>query len=191
MVFLWNEGYRPPERVVSNVSGAGTLLGSLLCPTAVSLSLPATALVAGPDAGKRQYLRRGAVYLASGAVILIALLAGSAADVPELVPLPLLLTLAGLAAVGVLANALGEITRGPLLLGPLFAFAIALSEISLFGFGPFFWALAIGTGISFLLERDALWELRSSKRRIFPARLALPAGVLRLATDFLIGVCAR
>jgi predicted benzoate:H+ symporter BenE len=94
-------------------------------------------------------------------VVLVALLAGVAAEIPEIIPLPLLLTLAGLAAVGVLANALREITRGPLLLGPLFAFAIALSEISLFGFGPFFWALAIGTGISFLLERDELQELRS------------------------------
>lgn len=161
MVFLQNEGYRPPERLINNVSGVGTLLGSLLGPTAVSLSLPVTALVAGPDAGEHLYRQR-AVYLASGAVVLVALLAGIAADIPEIVPLPLLLTLAGLAAVGVLASALVEITRGPLLLGPLFAFAIALSEISLFGFGPFFWALVIGSSISFLLEGDKLQDLRSA-----------------------------
>ena len=160
MVFLQNEGYRPPERLINNVSGVGTLLGSLLGPTAVSLSLPVTALVAGPDAGEHLYRQR-AVYLSSGAVVLVALLAGIAADIPEIVPLSLLLTLAGLAAVGVLANALLEITRGPLLLGPLFAFAIALSEISLFGFGPFFWALVIGSSVSFLLEGDKLQELRS------------------------------
>lgn len=161
IVFLQNQGYRPPERLINNVSGVGTLLGSLLGPTAVSLSLPVTALVAGPDAGEHLYRQR-AVYLASGAVVLVALLAGIAADIPEIVPLPLLLTLAGLAAVGVLANALVEITRGPLLLGPLFAFAIALSEISLFGFGAFFWALVIGSSISFLLEGDKLQELRSA-----------------------------
>lgn len=116
--------------------------------------------MAGPDAGEHQFRQR-AVYLASGAVVLVALLAGIAADIPKIVPLPLLLTLAGLAAVSVLANALQEITRGPLLLDPLFAFAIALSDISLFGFGPFFWALVIGSSISFLLERDKLQELRS------------------------------
>lgn len=160
MVFLQNQDYHPPERLIDNMSGVGTLLGSLLGPTAVSLSLPATALVAGPDAGEHK-LRHRAAYLASGAVILVALLAGIAADIPKIVPLSLLLALAGLAAVGVLAHALQEITRGPLLLGPLFAFAIALSEISLFGFGPFFWALVIGTGISLLLERDELQELRS------------------------------
>jgi benzoate membrane transport protein len=37
-----------------------------------------------------------------------------------------LLALAGSAMIGVLSNALQQITRGPLLLGPLFAFAIAL-----------------------------------------------------------------
>ncbi len=160
-VFLRNHGYHPPERVIDNVSGAGTLLGSLLGPTAVSLSLPVTALVAGPDAGEHRFRHR-AVYLASGPVLLIALLAGIAADLPEIIPLPLLLALAGLAVVDLLADALRQITQGPLVLGPLFAFAIALSEISILGFGPFFWALVIGTAISLLLERDGLQMLRSS-----------------------------
>lgn len=161
LVSLRNHGYHPPERVIENVSGVSTLLGSLLGPTAVSLSLPVTALVAGPGAGEHQFRHR-AVYLASGPVLLIALLAGIAADLPEIVPLPLLLALAGLAVVDLLADALRQITQGPLVLGPLFAFAISLSEISILGFGPFFWALVIGTGISLLLERDELQMLRSS-----------------------------
>ena len=122
--------------------------------------LPATALVAGAEAGEHQ-LRHRAVYLASGPMLLIAVLAGIAADVPAIIPLPLLLTLAGLAVVDLLASALQQITRGPVLLGPLVAFAIALSEISILGFGPFFWALVIGMGISLLLERDGLRMLRS------------------------------
>jgi benzoate membrane transport protein len=161
MVFLRNQEYHPPERLIDTVSGVGTLVGSLLGPTAVSLSLPATAIAAGADAGEHQ-LRHRSVYLASGAVVLIGLLAGIAAELPEIIPLELLLALAGLAVIGVLANALQQITQGPLLLGPLFAFAIALSEISILGFGPFFWALVIGTGISLLLERDKLQTLRSS-----------------------------
>jgi benzoate membrane transport protein len=160
MVFLREHCYRPPERVVNNVSGVGTLLGSLLGPTAASLSLPVTALVAGPEAGEHR-LRHRAVYLASGPVLLIALLAGIAADLPEIIPLPLLLALAGLAVVDLLAGALRQITQGPLLLGPLFAFAVALSDVSFLGFGPFFWALVIGTGVSLLLERDGLKTLRS------------------------------
>jgi benzoate membrane transport protein len=160
VVFLRNQEYHPPERMIDTVGGVGTLVGSLLGPTAVSLSLPATALVSGPEAGEHE-LRHRSVYLASGALVLIGVLAGIAADLPEIIPLPLLLALAGLAVVSVLANALQQIAQGPLLLGPLFAFAIALSKISLLGFGPFFWALVIGTGISVLFERDELQMLRS------------------------------
>ena len=160
VVFLRNQDYHPPVSLINSISGVGTLVGSLLGPTGVSLSLPATALVAGPDAGEHQ-LRHRSVYLASAAVVVIGLLAGIAAELPEIIPLRLLLALAGLAVIGVLANALQQIIRGPLLLGPLFAFAIALSEISLLGFGPFFWALVIGMGISLLLERDGLRRLRS------------------------------
>jgi benzoate membrane transport protein len=163
-VFLRSQGYQPPERVLNAVSGIGTLLGSLLGPTGISLSLPATALVAGPDAGEQQ-IRHWSVYISASAVVLIALLAGIAADLPAIVPLLLLLALAGLATVGVLANALQQITRGPLLLGPLFALVIALSDMSLLGFGPFFWSLVAGTGISLLLERDAWQAMRTGGSR--------------------------
>jgi benzoate membrane transport protein len=158
VVFLRDQEYQPPERVIDAVSGVGTLVGSLLGPTAVSLS--ATALAAGPQAGEHR-LRHRSVYLANGALVLVGVLAGIAAELPEIIPLPLLLALAGLAVIGVLANALSQITKGPLLLGPLFAFAIALSKISILGFDSFFWALVVGTGISLVLERDEFQTLRS------------------------------
>jgi benzoate membrane transport protein len=75
-----------------------------------------------------------------------------------------MLTLAGLSVVNVLNSAIQRITKGPLLLGPLFAFAVAVSEISFLGFGPFFWSLVIGTGISLLLERDELIRLRKTEQ---------------------------
>jgi benzoate membrane transport protein len=68
-----------------------------------------------------------------------------------------------LALVGVLATALQGITRGPLLLGPMFAFAIALSKISVLGLGPFFWSLVLGTGVTLLLERDEWNQLRATE----------------------------
>ena len=66
MVFMKDQRYRPPERVVDIVSGSGTIFGSLLGPVAVSLSLPATSLVAGPEAGERQIRYRSAVLVAGG-----------------------------------------------------------------------------------------------------------------------------
>lgn len=151
MVFLRTQGYRPPEQAVSATSGVGTVLGSLLGPIGVSLSLPATALCAGPDAGD-QAVRHWSAYIAGTAGVLIALLAGLATDLAAVVPPSLLTAGVGLAVVGVLSNALQEVVRGPLLLGPMFAFGIALSGLTLLGLGPFFWALLIGLVVSRVLE---------------------------------------
>ena len=77
-----------------------------------------------------------------------------------LVPQALLLAMAGLALVGALVGALKEIAKGPLILGPIFAFAIALSDMTLLGLGPFFWSLVLGAAISLMLERDGWKRLR-------------------------------
>lgn len=69
------------------------------------------------------------------------------------IPTALLLALAGLALVEVLRNSLERIRKGSLLLGPLFTFAIAFSDISLLGFGSFFWALVICTVVSLARKR--------------------------------------
>jgi benzoate membrane transport protein len=159
--FLQSQEYDPPETTIDLVSGIGTMLGSFLGPTGVSLSLPATSLVAGPEAGEHE-IRHRSVYMVGGAALVVGLLAGIATGLLELVPPPLLATLAGLAVVDVLANALKRVTAGPLLLGPLFAFAIALSNISFLGFGNYFWSLVIGTGVSLLLEREELRAFRGS-----------------------------
>jgi benzoate membrane transport protein len=160
VIYLRNQGYEPSERTIDTISGVGTAIGSFLGPTAVSLALPLVSLAAGPEAGEFS-VRHRAAYVGASSLVLIGLLAVVAADLPALISMPLLLALAGLALVPVLASALQAITRGPLLLGPLFAFAIALSRISLFGFGPFFWSLVLGLLISLLLERKQLNALRT------------------------------
>lgn len=159
VVYLRNQGYEPPERAINVVGGLVSAAGSILGPTGISLSLPATALVAGPEAG-RHSLRHRTVYIIEAAAVIAALLAGIAAEIPNIVPASLLLTLAGLATIDVLVSSIQRVTRGPLVLGPVFAFVIALSDISFLGFGRSFWALVLGIGISLLLEGDKLRELR-------------------------------
>ncbi len=156
VVYLRSEDFEPPERTVTVVSGAGTIAGSLLGPMGVSLSLPSTALTAGPDAGEHHLRYLGAV-VGLGAAALIALLSGMAADLATVVARPLLVALVGVAVVDVLARALREITQGSLTLGPLFAFAIALTDVEVLRLGSFFWALAGGLLVSLLLERDG-WK---------------------------------
>lgn len=160
VIYMRSQGFRPPERVIDVVSGVGTMAGSFLGPNAMSLALPLVPLTAGPGAGDPS-VRYRSIYVAAGALLLIALLAGTAAQVAILVPPLIFFALAGLALVGILAAALQGITRGPLLLGPMFAFVIALSKMSLLGLGPFFWSLVLGTGVSLLLERDQWDRLRA------------------------------
>jgi benzoate membrane transport protein len=158
LVFLRSQNYTPPAHMLDYVSGIGTMAGSFLGPIGVSMSLPATALVAGPDAGRPEYRYRS-IALVSIVFLLLMLLVGFSADLIDLVPRQLLLGIAGMAVIGVLSLALQHITAGPLKMGPLFAFATALSDISLLGLGPAFWALVIGVLVCHLLERDELKEL--------------------------------
>ena len=156
VIYLRTQGFEAPERVINVVSGIGTVLGSSFGPIAMSLALPPLLLAAGPGAGDRS-IRYRSVYLPVATGLLIALFARTAADLSVLVPPVLLLAMAGLALLPALVAALREITTGPLILGPLFAFAIALSEMKLFGLGPFFWALVLGTAVSHLMERGG-WK---------------------------------
>lgn len=153
VVYLRAQDYEPPVRVISLVSGVGTLAGSIFGPIGVSLSLPATALTASPEAGDHD-VRHWAGYLAASIGVLIALMAGFAAELIEFIPGSLLTAIVGLAVLGILAQALQEITKGPLLLGPLVAFAVSVSDIQLLGLGRFFWALTLGIATSLLLERQ-------------------------------------
>jgi benzoate membrane transport protein len=161
VIYLRSQGYRPPERLLNVVSGAGTMLGSLFGPITIVLALPPVLLSAGPAAGDRS-IRYRSVYLPVVAGLLIAIFAGTAADLAVLVSPVLLLTMAGLALVPALTVALREITGGPLVLGPLFAFAIALSDMSVLGLGPFFWSLVVGTLISLLFEREGWSQLAAA-----------------------------
>jgi len=152
-VILRKNNYNPPDRAIDIVSGLGTFFASFLGPIAVSLSMPLTSLIAGPDAGE-QNKRHRTIYFIHGVALLIAFIAGAAAVIAELIPATLLMALAGLAMLGVFIHALQETIKGPLVLGPVFAFVISVSGLSLFGFGAYFWALVIGLGVSIFLEHE-------------------------------------
>jgi benzoate membrane transport protein len=159
IIYLRSEGYDPPERVMQLSTGIGTMVGSFFGAAPVSVGTLILPLVAGPEAGDRER-RQWAIYTTVAGFTAIALLAGIAAQLPDMIPTSLLLAIAGLGLLPVLGQVLGEVTRGPLRLGPLFAFVVASSRLSLWGFGPSFWALVIGVGVSLLLENDQLRALR-------------------------------
>ena len=158
--YVRGQGYLPPARALDIATGLGTMLGALVAPAPLSMGTLVAPLVAGPEAGERA-VRHWAAYAAAAGFALIALGGALAADLPAILPLALLLGIAGLALVGGLGQALGELVRGPLRLGPLFAFAVASSKLSLLGLGAPFWALVIGTMVSLLLEPGELRALRA------------------------------
>ncbi len=166
IVFLRSQGYEPPERTVSFISGVATMTGSFFGPMGMSLSLPSTALVAGPDAGTIDR-RHIAALVAAGSGVAIALFAGFASELIGFIPEALLDSVVGLAVLAIMGQALQEITKGPLMLGPLVAFVVSVSNIQLLSLGRFFWALVFGLAVSLLLERDAWKTLRqrSSEKR--------------------------
>lgn len=162
VVFLRSQDYDPPERGISIVSGIGTTVGSIFGPIGVSLSLPSAALAAGPDAGDHHFRYRAA-HIGAAVGLLVALAAGFATEFLEFIPGALLDAVVGLAVLGILARSLSEIRKGPLLLGPLVAFAVSVSEdLVLFGLGRFFWAIVFGLAVSLLLERKAWRDLNAS-----------------------------
>ena len=114
-------------------------------------------------------MRPWAAYASAVGFLLIALGAGVAADLPSLLPIPLLVAVAGLALLGVLSQALEQVLKGPRRVGPMVAFAVATSSLALFGLGAAFWAIVFGTVTSFLAEPDA-W------RRVGGSASDTPAG---------------
>lgn len=165
IVFLRSQGYDPPEREIDVVSGIGTVGLSILGPNAVSVPLPIMPLVAGPDCGAHERRQRAALAAGVGLVV-IGLFAGVAVGLLRFLPIVLIQALAGLALIGVLTTSLKQVVGGPLVLGPVFAFATVQSGLSLLGLGPFFWGLVIGVIVSYVLERSELAALRGISRHV-------------------------
>jgi benzoate membrane transport protein len=160
-VYLRSVGYQPPSRKLDVTSGIGTMVGSLFGAAPLCMAAIFAPLTAGPEAGERTQ-RQWSVYLAASGLLVIALLAGVAVQLPAMVPGSLLFAIAGLALIPVLGQTLAAITSGPLRLGPLLTFAVASSELSFGGLGSLFWALVIGMAVTVVLEPAEYRALRHS-----------------------------
>jgi benzoate membrane transport protein len=138
------------------------VVGSFFGLTPICMAAFLVAPTGGPEAGDRD-VRHWSVYFCSVGFGLTALLSGTAAVLLGIVPVALLLALAGLTLAAVLLNTLGDALRGPLTWGPLVTFAAAASKMSYLGFGPLFWGLVLGMATSLILERRELAVLRAAR----------------------------
>jgi benzoate membrane transport protein len=163
VIYLRSQGYDPPERGINIATGIGTMIGGLFGAIPVSMGTFVMPLVAGPEGGE-PHQRSWGPYAASAGMLVMVLFAGIAAQVPSMIPTTLLLAIAGLVLVAVLGQMLGGALGGPLRLGPLFAFVVAASGMTLWGFGSAFWALVIGMAVMLLLEPREFAAVRRSGR---------------------------
>jgi len=162
--YLRSEGYAPPVRGIDAATGLGSVLAAFFGPTPICMGALVTPLTAGPEAGERP-VRIWSVFASGAAFAVIGLLGGIAAGLPQVIPLALLLAVAGFALVGVLQQALTEVTRGPLRLAPLLAFVVTGSHLTLWQLGAPFWALVLGTGVAVVLEGGGPPGRQSTSRR--------------------------
>ncbi|HEV2440120.1 MAG TPA: benzoate/H(+) symporter BenE family transporter [bacterium] len=160
VVYIRSQGYPASLRAIDLVTGAASVAGSFFGFTPFCMASFLAVPTAGPDAGDHE-VRHWSVYVSGAGFLVIAALAGIAANLLRIMPLPILLALAGLALIGAFGSALQGALRGPLVLGPLLAFAAAVSHLSYFGIGPLFWSLVIGTAASVVLERSQLAALNA------------------------------
>ena len=152
---LVNQGYRPPTNLLTTVVGINSIINAVFGGHPSTVARNGVAILAGDDAGPRDQ-RYVANLIASLFALLLALSAMTASALLEVLPISLVASLAGLAILSVLMDALQKTVVSALRLGAFFALVIAASPLTILGIGSAFWALVGGFLVSLLLERTAL-----------------------------------
>ena len=159
---LASQGYHAPVNLVTGAVGVMSVVNALFGGHPATVQNAGTAILAGEDAGPREQ-RYVASLVAGAGCLLLAFGATTAGTLLGVLPASLVASLAGLALLRTLMDALGKALAADLRLGAFFALAIAASPLTILGIGPAFWALVGGYAVSFAVERPAL--LRSLGRR--------------------------
>ncbi|MCW2751500.1 MAG: benzoate transporter, partial [Aeromicrobium sp.] len=146
-------GYDVPWRASIVTAGTATVVGATAGGHSVNMSAIAAALSAGPPAGpdlSRRWIASQAVgftyvFLAAGSAALAALVAVAPAGV--------IATVAGLALLGTLADALeGSLSQRRGREAAVVTFLVAASGITALGIGSAFWALVAGLVVHAVLD---------------------------------------
>jgi benzoate membrane transport protein len=155
---LVNQGYRPPTNLLTVAVGINSVINAVFGGHPSTVARNGVAILAGDDAGPRDQ-RYVANLVASLCALLLALSAMTASALLEVLPISLVASLAGLAILSVLMDALQKTVVTDLPMGAFFALVIAASPLTVLGIGSAFWALVGGFLVSLFLERSALVKM--------------------------------
>jgi len=161
--FLLAQGYAVPVDRVSRAVAVGSMVNALFGGTPATVARNAAGILAAPDAGPAA-ARYWGVLLSSMLVLVMACAAVPCAALIAAVPKSFAVSLAGVALVSALQDALERAFAGRLRLGALVAFIVAATPFSLGGITSAFWALVAGVLASAAArERGLLSEDRPQR----------------------------
>ena len=110
------------------------------------------AILAGKEAGEKEYRFVGAVIYCCG-VIIVCVLSGILIPVIMQLPETVLDLICGIAMTGLLTSSLqGAFGSGRFQMGALAAFLVGLSKVTLFGIGAPVWAVVFGLIVTLCME---------------------------------------
>jgi benzoate membrane transport protein len=157
--FLISQGYRVPVDYVSRAVALGSVVNALLGAPPATVARNGAALLAGPDAGPAAS-RYWGVILSSALVLVMAFAAVPFAALVAAIPKSFVVSLAGVALVAALQDALEKAFAGSLRFGALVAFVVAATPFTAGGITSAFWALLAGVLASLAAREHGLLALR-------------------------------
>jgi benzoate membrane transport protein len=153
--FLRAQGYEVPVDRVSRAVALASLINALFGGTPATVARNAAALLAGPEAGPARGRYWGVLISSALTVVMACAVAPFAALIAAL-PASFAVTLAGVALVSALQDALEKAFAGPLRFGAVLAFVVAATPFSLAGITSGFWALVAGVCASLVARERGL-----------------------------------
>jgi benzoate membrane transport protein len=159
--FLAAQGYRVPVDGVSRAVAVSSLVNALFGGAPATVARNGAALLAAPEAGPAS-ARYWGVIVSSVLVLVMACAAEPFAALIGALPKSFVVSLAGVALVGALQDALARAFGGELRFGALIAFVVAATPISLGGITSAFWALVAGVLASALARERGLLAIGNS-----------------------------
>ncbi len=153
---LMSQGYRVPVTKITIATGVCSIVNALFGGHAATIARTGAAILAGPEAGPSQS-RYWANLIAGTLCIVIAVSAAPLASLLDVLPRTFVVTLAALAILSSLQEALTKAFGGALRFGGLAAFAVAATPFAIFGITSAFWAIIAGIAASLAAERKELF----------------------------------
>lgn len=153
VVALKSAGYTPPVSASLTITGLTSLLLAPFGGFAFNLAAITAAICAGPEADDDPKTRYKAAVMAGIFYCIVGLSGATVISLFLLAPKALVVTIAGLALLGTIANSLSAALASPDRDAALITFMTTVSGIGFFGIGAPLWGLLFGGLAAFFLRQ--------------------------------------